>query len=86
MKSTIRLIMTSKNKEEIDNKAIESGIYKSALIKNKLHEWYLKNKDKIDESDDSNILNYSFDIDDEETARIYKLFMSNTIKNLIKSQ
>lgn len=84
MKNAIRMIMTTKNKEELDNKAFELGMLKSVLIKRKLHEWYLKNKDTINESDDSNILNYSFEIEDEETARLYKLFISNKMNELLK--
>lgn len=84
MKRIMKFIMTSKNKEELNNKAIESRILESSLIKNKLNEWYLRNKDRV-EKDNSDILNVSFNMD-EETERIYKLFISDSMNNLINNR
>ncbi|HBJ1651347.1 hypothetical protein HYH38_16155 [Clostridium botulinum] len=82
-KKRAHLIMTDKQVDYIRSKASESNISMNMQIRNMLHEWYLKNKNRLDETDIDNIMNLNIELDDE-TERIYKLFIANMINNLIK--
>lgn len=85
MANKMNFVMISRNREEIQNKSSELQILQSTFIKNKLNDWYLKNKDRLDELEESNssILNCSYPMD-EETEKIYKIFIHDTIKKLIE--
>ena len=82
-KKIAHLIMTDEQVKYIRNKANESATPMSIEIRNMLHEWYLKNENRLDETDIDNIMNLNITLDDE-TERIYKLFIANMINNLLK--
>jgi len=82
-KNEIKLIMTDEQEKYIRNKANESAIPMGVQVSSMLNEWYLKNKDKLDETDINNLMNLTIRLDDK-TEKIYKLFIANMISNLIR--
>lgn len=75
--------MTEEQLKYIRNKANEKDTPISFQVRGMLNEWYLKNKDRLDENDTNNLVNLNITLD-EETEKIYNLFIVDMMNNLIR--
>lgn len=81
-KKIMSVIMTNKNKDQIVKQSSDRDALQTAVMEDALKDWYLNNKEKIGELEEESIVHCDYKVD-EETEKIYKLFIRESMKNLL---
>jgi hypothetical protein len=82
-KETVQLTMTTEQMNKIKERSELDCMPISSLLASALKKWYEANKNQLDiNQTQDHLLMCNFRVD-EETEKIYKMFIQDTLKNLI---
>ena len=83
-RNTIKLLMTQEQFDKIREGAISNNMLISKSISIGLKNWYEKNKDRLKEDSKNKFQTITVHAD-EETEKIFQLYIADSVENLIEN-